>query len=677
MQQKRYCWIIFFSTFICSTYVAAEYNQSYWIQALEDFNTNQYNSSSFLYDSLPDVGACNEGSLTQAAKLRAFEAVNEVRKLHDLPAVEYSFYYDFQAQQAAFIQLANGFLTHTPPATSNCYSQAAYDGSSSSNLHSSSYTNDPLENIVGWIDDANNVSTLSAVGHRRWMINPFLQYVSYGQTNGPAALKVFNFNQEISDPPVIEVDYVAFPYQKYPYFFFSDLSHGKRTPWSFTVIENKTSIWRNRSSYFSNAQISVANIATGESLAITNVYSDSNGYGVPNIITWSPQDWEYDTWYSVEISNVAMQDGRVQDYVYEVYIDYSGLIDISRPLENGDSIIGTEISGELHDGYDEDTYQLRLHGDTTITGSSQYSNMAFFMTLYDSSKQVVHVADEAFTLYLEDDIYTLLISNCDPSVGCYSGSKQYTVSMTAPLPSANQVLIEAFIERLYLNILNRNADANGLAYWSNVIQLESAAFVARGFFNSPEFTDLGLPDEAFIERLYQTLFDRAADQGGKTYWLNQLNNGILRDMVLYGFLLSPEFTELSEAFSVIGFSQDDETLYLLKQFVVRFYQQVLQREAEINGYDFWVEKLKQGSRTAGDIARSFFFGDEFSSQGHTDSVFINIAYQAILDRNADDAGRNYWLGRLSAGLSRFDLINGFLNSSEFARLADSYGVRVR
>jgi hypothetical protein len=567
-------------------------------------------------------------------------------------------------------------LTHTPPATSNCYTQDAYDGSSTSNLHSSSYDSDPVENIVGWMDDANNVSTVSAVGHRRWMIDPFLEYVTYGQTNGPAALKVMSFSQEPATNPQIDVDYVAFPYQIYPYIFFSDISKGKRTPWSFTVIENKNGSWGNRSEYFSNAVISVTNTNTSESLAITNVYTDSNGFGVPNIITWTAQNWEYDTWYSVEISNVAMQDGSVQDYVYDVYIDYSGLIDIIRPLENGDSINGTTISGELHDADDEDTYEVRLYGDTTITGSSQYSNMAFFITLYDSSKQIVYSSDKPFSLYLENDIYTLRISNCKPPVGCYSGSKQYSVSMTPPLPTPNQVLIEDFIERLYINIFGRSSDSNGLAYWSNVIQLESAAFVALGFFESQEFADLALDNEAFVDILYLTLFDRAADAGGKAHWLSQLNNGTLRNMVLYGFFLSQEFADLAGRFSVTDFSDDDNALYQIKQFVVRFYQKVLGRYAEVGGYNFWVDKLNSDAKSASEIARNFFFSDEFKNKGHNDSLFIDIAYQTLLNRNADQGGRDYWQGQLNSGMTRQELVNGFIGSTEFAGIASDYGIRV-
>jgi hypothetical protein len=235
----------------------------------------------------------------------------------------------------------------------------------------------------------------------------------------------------------------------------------------------------------------------------------------------------------------------------------------------------------------------------------------------------------------------------------------------------------AFIQRLYQNILGRRADKNGLDFWIDKIQSESAAFVAQGFFNSQEFTALGLDNAAFINILYQTVFGRDADTGGMNFWLSKLQNGKLRDMVLYGFLTSKEFAKLATRFSVTGFSDKDNALYQIKQFVVRFYEQVLQRNAEVGGYDFWAEQLLSGAQSAGDIARGFFFSAEFMNKNHDDLTFINIAYQTILNRTADQGGRDFWLSQLDSGLTPLDMINGFIGSQEFKALATSYGIRVQ
>ncbi|NOQ64830.1 MAG: DUF4214 domain-containing protein [Methyloprofundus sp.] len=657
----------------------AEYNVDYWRAVLADATTQEYASASFLYDLEPDVENCDEGLLTEAAKLRALKALNEVRSLHNLAAVEYSDYYDEQIQQSAFVQKANNILTHYPPDTADCYTQASAEGSSSSNIYSGHRNTDPVEHIIGWMNDASNVSTVSAVGHRRWMIDPFLAYTTYGQTIGPAALKVFGFNEEPAASPLVEVDFVAFPYQQYPYTFFSDLSSDKRTPWSFTVIEDKFLARNNGYDYFTSASISVTNIETGESLDITDRYTDTNSYGIANIVTWSAQNWAYDTWYWVEITDVSMQDGSVQDYSYEVFIDYSGLIDITRPLEAGDMINETFISGQLNRSSDEDTYSVRLAGETTFTGASEeYSNMAYFINLYGSNKQLIHSSHTSFTLFLEDEIYTVEISACNPQNSCYNTAPHYSVDMTPPVivPPENNVLIENFIKRLYLNILGRPADSGGLAHWVLVLQESSATNVAFGFFNSAEFKGLTLSHAEFVNIIYRTVLGREADVGGLNFWVSELDKGTLKVFILYGFFQSGEMADLAAEAGVAAYSESDDRLFQLNSFVRRFYTNVLGRDADQGGFDSWMADLLNNTRDAKKLAEGFFFSQEFIQQGHDDSRFVEIAYETILGRVSDESGKIFWAGQLSSGMSREELVGGFLNSEEFEVLAAEYGIQV-
>ncbi len=267
-------------------------------------------------------------------------------------------------------------------------------------------------------------------------------------------------------------------------------------------------------------------------------------------------------------------------------------------------------------------------------------------------------------------IYTQLVQDFYPN-GLYASPRAPDPGQVTPLP------LQSFIERLYQNILRRIADRDGLAYWLNMLHTQSAAYVVQGFFYSQEFADLNLDDAAFINILYESILGRAADKSGRDYWVSRLQNGRLRDMVLYGFLKSQEFTDLAERLSIIGFSQDDQALYQLKQFVLRFYQKVLKRKADVQGFDYWVAQLNSGSQSAGDIARNFFFSNEFSRLNYNDSSFIDIAYQTILNRASDQTGKNYWLGQLAGGLTRPGLINAFIASQEFSDLANFYGIRVK
>ena len=302
---------------------------SYWRQYNEDgYNYNlgvqTYWEPGFLYAEAPDVDACQAGRLTQAAKDRALEAMNQIRALHGLEPVQYSQRYDQQVQAAALIQVANGFLTHHPPPSALCYTEAGAAGSRTSNVHGGSrnrdWDADPARWMVSWTDDARNLSLVAGVGHRRWMLNPFAAYMSYGQVRGYAAQKVFGFDEEPAFVPQIEVDYVAFPFEVYPFNLV-----GEGTPWSFSLIEDKRSIWGNQYPYFNNASISVVRISDEASLVITDRYTDIRGLGVPNVLSWQVAGWEYDTLYEVEISNVALRRGAAQSYSYPVFVERAGI----------------------------------------------------------------------------------------------------------------------------------------------------------------------------------------------------------------------------------------------------------------------------------------------------------------------------------------------------------------
>ena len=232
-----------------------------------------------------------------------------------------------------------------------------------------------------------------------------------------------------------------------------------------------------------------------------------------------------------------------------------------------------------------------------------------------------------------------------------------------------------FIERFYTNILGRPSDEGGLQNWLNVIQTQSAAAVALGFLNSAEFLNKNLDDRAFVDILYQTLFDREGDAGGVAVWMDQLGGGKLREMVIWGFLRSGEFKTLSDSFGVTALSAADESAYGVRAFTERFYTLVLGRQPDKAGFDGWVSALANGTYSGGDIAKAFFLSAEYLNQNTSDSAFVETCYQAFFGRAADSAGSEGWLNALAQGQSRDYVLNGFIGSAEFAALAASYGIK--
>lgn len=100
------------------------------------------------------------------------------------------------------------------------------------------------------------------------------------------------------------------------------------------------------------------------------------------------------------------------------------------------------------------------------------------------------------------------------------------------------------VYRMYKAALNRAPDQEGLGYWIN--QFDNGASlknIAGGFVDSTEFRNKFYGDgtnTTFVGALYNNILGRAPEQEGYDYWLNLLDQGVDRASVLIGFSESPE-----------------------------------------------------------------------------------------------------------------------------------------
>src|SRR5262249_30280491 len=101
--------------------------------------------------------------------------------------------------------------------------------------------------------------------------------------------------------------------------------------------------------------------------------------------------------------------------------------------------------------------------------------------------------------------------------------------------------VDAFVTRLYREVLSREPDAGGLAGWSAYVRLHCTqtglAVTAAEFLDSDEFghRSLTLPDVVTV--LYRALLGRDPDPVGADAWVDILRQRRLR-MVQTGFLAS-------------------------------------------------------------------------------------------------------------------------------------------
>ncbi len=95
---------------------------------------------------------------------------------------------------------------------------------------------------------------------------------------------------------------------------------------------------------------------------------------------------------------------------------------------------------------------------------------------------------------------------------------------------------ELEVVELYVATFNRAPDAAGLAYWVNDSGL-TIEQIAQSFFDQEETQDLypeGTTDEEFVNSIYQNLFGRDADEEGLAYWTGEdgLGGTMTRDVMI-------------------------------------------------------------------------------------------------------------------------------------------------
>lgn len=278
-----------------------------------------FSSITTLYSVQPDLGTCRAGTLKPEVGQRVLAVLNNIRAYHGLPPVAYANGDEANVMQSALMQAANGSLSHTPPTSWNCYTAAGATASAQSNLYIGlgnglSYTrNDDI--VIGWLTDVDNL-VLNSVGHRRWLLYPFLSTVAYGRVAGryqlsnkadAAALKIINSAQAT---PASLPDFVAYPYQDYPLRYFAN-----GALFSFGVIANKNSAFgANATVNFSQATIQVRERGGGN-LTVSQIAFDNDGFGLPNNLQWQVAGLRNNVTYDVTIDRVNVG-GTLRTYTY-------------------------------------------------------------------------------------------------------------------------------------------------------------------------------------------------------------------------------------------------------------------------------------------------------------------------------------------------------------------------
>ena len=253
--------------------------------------------------------------------------------------------------------------------------------------------------------------------------------------------------------------------------------------------------------------------------------------------------------------------------------------------------------------------------------------------------------------------------------------------------------VRPFVKRMYQVCMGRVPDASGLNFWTQQVMngKYQGIRLAANFVFSAEFTKKNYCNEHFVRQIYPALMNRTPDPSGLNFWVGQLDSGKLsREALLNSFASTNEYIELCDkagfdigrpaAVPKYGTQQYGPCAVCGKkskvvQFVERMYTECLGRSAESGGLNYWSEALCKHTQTAKSLLHNFFLSQELKNKHLSNEEYVRRIYKAMLNRSPDSGGLKYWKERLDKGESPTVVINSFIDSSEFKKICDDYGIQ--
>ena len=238
---------------------------------------------------------------------------------------------------------------------------------------------------------------------------------------------------------------------------------------------------------------------------------------------------------------------------------------------------------------------------------------------------------------------------------------------------------EEFIRELYKDMTGEDVPTTSLLAWSQNIMNDSGEAYRYAYEVAylPKVLFERMDDEAYITRVYNAILDTHISKGRLEYYLQRFSEGLTRSDFVSLLINSKGFK-----LRVFKYGIKDVTFRRSKaqlaydndaKFILRLYEKAYKREAEYEGFEFWVLKFRNENTTYSELVEFFALSKEATEHSKSYGSYIKMLYRAIYDREADEDGFNYWKTFMDFGVTRQEVLEGFLNSPEFDELCQRYG----
>jgi hypothetical protein len=196
-----------------------------------------------------------------------------------------------------------------------------------------------------------------------------------------------------------------------------------------------------------------------------------------------------------------------------------------------------------------------------------------------------------------------------------------------------------YICRVYLDLLGRAADPGGKAFWLRKVDAGQARVgIIRKYQTTPEY------NRRVVDDVYKTFLKRNPDKSGQTYWAEKIRKGANPDEVRAQVIGSGEY-----------FTKSGGTA---SGFAAAIYQQVTRVPATQPQIDAVVAQIQAGKSRAS-IAAALLAtkaGDTATVQG---------IYERYLRRTPPGSEVTYWVNKLQSGVTELKIVEATVASNEY------------
>jgi hypothetical protein len=301
-------------------------------------------------------------------------------------------------------------------------------------------------------------------------------------------------------------------------------------------------------------------------------------------------------------------------------------------VAEGDTLTATAVA---INGFERTGFNGQVASFTTTYAANTAADFSASIDWGDGTTTAGVIAGSAgsFTVsgshtYMEEGKFTVKVTVNDNAPGTATASATNTATVQEELlpGGVRGTPNQRFISETYRDLLGRQVDSTGLNAFTNfmasggsrlqvvqilentqeyrTIAVQSASnlylhrpadplllsaglqFLAAGgtmeqfasiLAGSPEYFQGrgGSTNDGFLDALYSDALKRTVDQGGRTFWDNQLKNGITRQQVAFAILTGDEYRRL---------------------FINGLYVQALDRQADTAGRETMLGLMRQGQR---------------------------------------------------------------------------------